>query len=306
VKISDTKSISKLMVYRQGGRNMRRVFVLSLLVMVASVFMAASALAEKPEEVMGNSNGFPSGEHFNLNIIGKKDGFNPQEGQTDGTTDSYGNVVFVPENGEGAIYMESGKGKKFEEVLQLRVLDNWAGDTDGARLQLPKNEAGYRVYARALGKPGDLTSIGLTPGLGLVQDENGDNLYYLGWVTDSHFETENQVFERRKGKSKAIDISPLFKWSGEICYFFEEDPGEGYSPTEICCIRTDTATGQCLSYEFLPEGSTLCPGGLLPIEVYCKQYTEVPWIFNIAAFVEYLWTTDNKGTKLLSVRFYPN
>ena len=285
---------------------MRRVLVLSLVVMVASVFVAASVLAEKPEPVMDNSNGFPSGEHFNLNIIGKKDGFNPHEDQTDGTTDSNGNVVFVPENGEGAIYMESGKGKNFEDILQLRVLDNWAGDTDGARLQLPKNEAGYRVYARALGKPGEMTSIGLTPGLGLVQDENGNDLYYLGLVRDGGFETPEQDFRRGKGKSKAIDISPLFKWSGEICYFFEENPGEGYSSKEICCIQTDTATGQCLSYEFLPEGSTLCSGDLLPIEVYCKQYTKVPWIFNIAAFVEYLWTTDNKGTKLLSVRFYPN
>jgi hypothetical protein len=306
VKISDTKSISKLMVYRQGGRNMRRVFVLSLLVMVASVFMAASALAEKPEEVMGNSNGFPSGEHFNLNIIGKKDGFNPHENQTDGTTDSYGNVVFVPENADGKIYMESGKGKKFEEVLQLRVLDNWAGDADGARLQLPKNEAGYSVYARALGKPGDrdLTSIGLTPGLGLVQDEYGDNLYYLGWVTDSHFETENQVFERRKGKSKAIDISPLFKWSGEICYFFDVPPTEeGYYAKQICCVD-ETESGECVRYGVVGGDDVYCLGESLT--AYCKQYTEVPWIFNIAAFVEYLWTTDNKGTKLLSVRFYPN
>jgi hypothetical protein len=287
---------------------MRRVLVLSLVVMVASVFMATSVLAEKPGPVMDKSNGFPSGEHFNLNIIGKKDGFNPHEEQTDGTTDSYGNVVFVPENGEGAIYMESGKGKKFEEVLQLRVLDNWAGDADGARLQLPKNEAGYRVYARALGKPGDrdLTSIGLTPGLGLVQDENGNDLYYLGLVTDGGFETSYQEFERRKGKSKAIDISGLFKWYGEICYFFEEDPGEGYYTKEICCV--DMESDECVRYGVVGEEDVVCLEGSDPVIVYCKDYTTdpVPWIFNIAEFVEYLWSTNNNGTKLLSVRFYPN
>jgi hypothetical protein len=286
---------------------MRRVLVLGSLVMVASVFMAASVLAEKPEPVMDKSNGFPSGEHFNLNIIGKKDGFNPHENQTDGTADSYGNVVFVPENGGGAIYMESGKGKKFEEILQLRVLDNWAGDADGARLQLPKNEAGYRVYARALGKPGEMTSIGLTPGLGLVQDENGNDLYYLGLVRDGGFETPEQDFRRGKGKSKAIDISDLFKWYGEICYLFDEDPGEGYYAKKICCVEADIFTTECLEYEFVGTDVTSCAIGEL-ITVYCNDYTTVPapWIFNIAEFVEYLWSTENNGTKLLSVRFYPN
>ena len=287
---------------------MRRVFVLSLLVMVASVFMAASVLAEKPGPVMDKSNGFPSGEHFNLNIIGKKDGFNPHEDQTDGTTDSYGNVVFVPENGGGAIYMESGKGKKFEEILQLRVLDNWAGDADGARLQLPKNEAGYRVYARALGKPGDrdLTEIGLTSSLGLVQDENGNDLFYLGWFTASGLETAGQDFERRKGKSKAIDISPLFQWYGNACYFSE--PAGGYDSVKyLCCVDMDTESEQCLSYVFVDEYATSCKYGY-PLTVFCNEYAEEDreWIFNIAEFVEYLWSTENNGTKLLSVRFYPN
>jgi hypothetical protein len=285
---------------------MRRALVLGSLIMVASVFMAASVLAEKPGPVIDRSNGFPSGEHFNLNIIGKKDGFNPNEEQTDGTTGSSGNVVFVPENGDGAIYMESGKGNKFEDILQLRVLDNWAGDEDGARLQLPKNEAGYAVYARALGKPGEMSSIGLTPGLQLVQDESGNDLYYLGLVTDGGFETSYQDFERRKGKSKAIDISGLFKWYGEICYFSEPDGGYD-SVKYLCCVEADIFTNECLRYEFVGEDVTSCGIGEL-ITVYCNDYTTdpAPWIFNIAEFVEYLWSTDNKGTKLLSVRFYPN
>jgi hypothetical protein len=284
---------------------MRRVIVLSSLVVVAAVFIAASVLAEKPGPVIDKSNGFPSGEHFNLNIIGKKAGFNLQEEQTDGNTDNYGSVVFVPEDGDGSIYMESGKGRKFEEILQLRVLDNWAGDANGARIQLPKNEAGYLVYARALGKPGEITSIGLTPGLQLVQDENGNDLYYLGLVTDGGFETSYQSFERRKGKSKAIDISGLFKWYGTICYFSE--PAGGYDLIKyICCTEANTVTNECVRYEFVPGGSACLIGDL--IAVYCNDYTTdpVPWIFNIGEFVEYLWTTDNKGTKLLNVRFYPN
>lgn len=284
---------------------MKRLIRLSSPIFVAILFFATSAFAEKPGPVIDKSNGFPSGEHYNLNIIGKKHGFSPQQEQLDGDT-GYGNVVFVPESGEGAIYMESGKGKKFEDILQLRVLDNWAGDADGARIQLPKNEAGYRVYARALGKPGELTSIGLTPGLQLVQDENGNDLYYLGLVTENGFETSYQSFERRKGKSKAIDITRLFKWFGTICYFSE--PAGGYDEIKfVCCTEVHITTNECLRYEFVDKGTTACLFGDL-IEVYCNDYTTdpAPWIFNIAEFVEYLWTTDNKGTKLLNVRFYPN
>jgi len=52
------------------------------------------------------SNGFPSGPHYNLNIIGKKDLFTcpPQELDTNGAP-IYGNVIFVPEmtNGNPAV-----------------------------------------------------------------------------------------------------------------------------------------------------------------------------------------------------------
>lgn len=288
---------------------MKRLISLSSLILVAVLLMAASATAEKPaREDDTLPNGFISGEHYNLNIIGKKEGFNCQQEQLDADGNPiYGKVVFIPEHGEANIYMQSGKGKKFEALTTLQVIDPCAGDEDGATLQLPKNEMGYRVFARALGKPVGIDSISLTPGLHIVEDENGHNLLYLGLVTNYGFQPSNQEFSRIKGKSKAIEISDLFKWYGSICYFSE--PEGSYTTQYVCCDQTDPSTNECTKYVYVdPTQVQVCADGSAPIPVYCKDYTTepAPWVFNIAEFVEYLWSTDNRGTKLLQVRFYPN
>jgi hypothetical protein len=49
---------------------------------------------------------------------------------------------------------------------------------------------------------------------------------------------------------------------------------------------------------------SLCPIGYESVDIFCKDYTDT-WVFNIAAFVEYLWGLDNNGSKLLQIRFYP-
>jgi hypothetical protein len=135
----------------------------------------------------------------------------------------------------------------------------------------------------------------------VVQDENGNDLLYLGLVTDSGFETPYQDFTRRKGKSRAIDISGLFQWNGSVCYFSE--PEGDYTTNSICCTATDLDTGECVGYGYVD--TEFCADGSTPLTVYCKDYTD-EWVFNVGDFVEYLWSTDNNGTKLLQVRFYPN
>lgn len=276
-----------------------------------AVIMALSigqAIATKPGEET-NPNGFPSGPHFNLNIIGKKAEFVCPEPEPDPVTGDpiYGKVVFVPENGEGIeIYMQSGKGKKAAAITDLQAIDPCAGfDGDGATIQLPKNENGYRVYARALAKPGDDiyndTYIKITPSLVMVEDEYGEDLVYLGIITESGFESAYEEFKRRKGKSKAVEITGLFTWTGTICYLHQ--PDESYVETVMCCKEiTDPPYYECVE----PDPETgLCPDGYTSTTVYCKSYEGV-WVFNIADFVTYLWSVDNKGTKLLQVRFYPN
>jgi hypothetical protein len=50
---------------------MKKLIMETLLVFAMLVFMASSAMAEKPEDIMGNSNVLPSGKKYALNITGK-------------------------------------------------------------------------------------------------------------------------------------------------------------------------------------------------------------------------------------------
>lgn len=89
------------------------------------------------------SNGFPSGEHFNLNIHGKGDTF---------TCDNEpgGGSVFVPEYGTSEIQFIQNKKSSVSELTVHDKCGN-AFDGDAAQVQLPKGE--YQVYARILAKP---------------------------------------------------------------------------------------------------------------------------------------------------------
>ena len=216
---------------------------LSMFILLALVVTPASAT--KPGEDV-NPNGFPSGEHYNLNIIGKKAGFTCPEQEYDELGDPiYGNVVFVPQNGEGIqILMQSGKGKKAAAIPTLQVKDPCSTfDGDGAVLQLPKNDAGYDVYARALATPTSNPDMTITPDLVAVEDEFGNDLMYLGLVTSNGFETPNVSFTRKKGNSVGVNVTGLFEWTGDVCYFSDDycDPVLGCDATmELCCTDADT------------------------------------------------------------------
>ncbi len=293
----------------KGARKVKKLIAIGFITVITALSIG-QAIATKPEEET-NPNGFPSGPHYNLNIIGKKDGFVCPEPEIDPVTDEpiYGKVVFIPEilkeGDKIEIFMESGKGKKAAAIPDLQVIDPCAVfDGDGAVIQLPKNEDGYRVYARALAKPGDDenndTYIKITPSLVMVEDEFGDDLVYLGIITDSGFQPPGeQEFKRRKGPSRAVEITGLFTWTGTICYLHQ--PDESYSETVMCCKEIVEPP----YYECVPITDSTCPDGYTPTTVYCKSYEGV-WVFNIADFVTYLWSVDNQGTKLLQVRFYPN
>lgn len=329
---------------------MKKVSFNILIIISILAFIITPALATKPGETV-NPNGFPSGPHYNLNIHGKKADFTCPEqeyymeitecpggvcgdysmGQLvescpDGfvcmetSTPIYGNSIFVPENGEDIkIYMQSGKvggkGKKAEALPQneLWAIDPCAFDEDGATIQLPPGE--YDVYARALAKPTDNPDMTVTPQLVAAEDEYGNDLVYLGLVTDIGFETPTETFTRKKGKSKAIPITGLFNWTGTVCYMVMP---EGYSGTatnhccydyeldgiyDYCCYdenndliyQEDECTGDTTGFE---EGQCTI------IATYCNEYRD-EWVFNIADFVNYLWNANNNGLKLLQVRFYP-
>jgi hypothetical protein len=283
---------------------MKRMLLRLLAVACLAAYVSPFAYATKPGQDV-NPNGFPSGEHYNLNIIGKKDNFTcPDQEYDEYGNPVYGNVVFVPDTGQGIqVLMQSGKGKRASQVGTLQVADPCTSeiDGDGAVIQLPKNESGYMVYARALAKPTDEPEVTITPELVTVEDESGNDLIYLGLVTDNGFETPYITLTRKKGKSKALDITGLFEWTGDVCYFSEPTDGFDYSETKCCtfdnvsglydyCEDPDADTGFCL------VGS--------PVTMFCNEYVD-EWVFNIGDFVEYLWSLDNSGVKLIQVRFYP-
>jgi hypothetical protein len=283
------------------------LFYFSSITIVVMCFLAFPALAVKPGQEV-NPNGFPSGEHYNLNLHGKKLSFQCPEPEVDENGNPvYGGSIFIPEDGQGIqIIMESGssKGKRAATMTDFGVKDPCTADFDGdaAVVQIPPNDKGYRVYARPLAKPTDEPSLQVMPELLAAVDEFGNDLIYLGLVTDNGFESASEIFKRKKGKSKAVDITGLFQWSGDVCYFSTtlcEPIGECTQST-LCCTDEDF-DGVYESCE--PQVNGVCLVGT-PTDAYCKSFA-AEWVFSIADFVQYLWNAENSGLKLLNVRFYP-
>ena len=318
---------------------MKKTYETALLIVMIVLFLCSAAFAVKPGSEL-NPNGFPSGPHYNLNIISKKANFQcpvqeyyleiieVPEGSTHYVTEKvktcpdelgvvcaetdipiYGNVIFVPETGEDIeIYMQSGsgKGKKTQTFTELQVTDPCTGfpGEGAATLQLPPNENGYDVFARALAKPTDNPDMVISPELVAVEDDNENDLIYLGLVTDRGFVTsQTDPLIRTKGKSTAVSITGLFLWSGSIMYFDDSYCLDGTNCLQStkCCIDADL-NGTYEGCVDPIEGA--CEEGYDLVSVFEVQYDET-WVFNIGDFVTYLWNLDNNGLKLLQVRFYP-
>jgi hypothetical protein len=289
---------------------MQKTARVGLIVVTILAISTFQVLAGDPPPT--NPNGFPSGPHYNLNLIGKKAGFSGCTVETDPITGQpiYGNVVFVPEDCvDGDIWLKSGSGKKATATtLQVTDICVSAFDGDGAEVKLPANNNGYWVYARALAKPTYEPTMTISPELIVVSSEYED-LIYLGLVTpDGFVRPDGYTVTRSKGKSTAIPISDLFDWSGYVCYTQEPstiglDPLE-YPVTDMCGKDTN---GDGIPDEIVgpPQSDSTCPDGYAVYPLYCHHYETPLWVFNIADFVDYLWNIDNNGSKLVQIRFYP-
>lgn len=141
---------------------MRKLLILALLVGFAAcqdqgpVQLDITPEFAKPGTVIDNSNGAPSGKHYNLNIIGTSVKNPPMQGNN-------GHRIFVNlwSNGQPDKIMlcESGVEPGCAPDDEFVVLD--ANGTDGQALfALPNPDPNcdgttdYSVYVRALGKPG--------------------------------------------------------------------------------------------------------------------------------------------------------
>ena len=262
------------------------------------------------------------GDHYTLNIHGKKSDFNKQDctSEPDPITGEFGNNIFMPSNSGGTlnkIVIVSGKGKgsKKDLISAYGVRDTCTNEFDGdaAEVVLPPNDKGYFVVARVLGKPTDNPHLRFENGaLMFVEDELGNDLWVLGLVTSTGWQRPNVDLTRTKGKTTAVDITGLFLWSGSVCYFDPDnyctvaDPCD--TTKQLCCIDSD-GNGY---YEDCTDpvddgfGNLTCADvDYVLMTLGCQVYDE-KWVFNIGDYVGAEWDTYADGNfKLVNIRFYP-
>ena len=307
---------------------MKRVVLIaiSLVILAALVAGISTAMAAKPQNVIERSNGFPSGEHFNLNIHGKADTFvcDPTPG---------GGSVFVDQYGPATIQYVVNKKSS---VGNLTVLDPCAVDNGTATVQLPYEAQGYYVFARIQGKPnngssGNESSIILYPNV-VKQACNADPLdskfggntscddaiYALGLIVGSNvYGATPQGFVRfdpaatpGKGNSRGTDITSLFTYSGWVIGNVSIDTsGPGGVPDGVI-NEYDVPAEYDLAINLGNGSGTIDPAELEnwlndQAELGYATYYDEEWIFNIADLVVTGQPITNDGTKLLQVRFYP-
>jgi hypothetical protein len=264
------------------------------------------------------------GFHYTLNVHGKGETFKKQDCTVvpDPVTGEYSNNIFIPSNGEptdnNQVLMTSGsaKGKWASTGVVYGVRDACTApfDGDAAELTLPPNPngKGYYVTARVLGKPTENPELTLSGELVFVKDEQGNDLLVLGLVTDNGFTTPTQTITRTKGKVSALDVTGLFEWSGQVCYFdganYCYDEAQTYlcTDTELCCVDFDAdgITDSCVDPVVNTDGTLSCTLGSLT-DLACRDYVN-EWVFNIGDLVGYMWDLDAQGDfKLANFRFYP-
>jgi len=309
----------------------------------ALVLGAVPAMAAKPINVQYQSNGFPSGHHFNLNLHGR-------DPLTYTGTPS-GNAVIVALNGSSTIeYLSNKKNRSNTELVVLDSLaENFGPDYDPAQVYLPYNildesdnitkpAGGYYVYGRILGSPNkgsagpstilltqnfivaaansansttDDWPFGFDPdadlmGLGVVTT-NGNLYVPSGDGTFERFDPPTDPYEKgrgnKQGKSKAVEITELFKWTGYVSDNMSLDlNANGYLdigdvPLDWELIYGD-GNGLISEAEFQAWLDYL-------VSIGEAVKHEGIWIFDVADMVISGQTVVNDGTKNFQLRFYP-
>ncbi|HLE96991.1 MAG TPA: hypothetical protein VI997_06420 [Candidatus Thermoplasmatota archaeon] len=167
-------------------------------VLVALALVAVPFLAVVP---VSADVGFPSGEHYNLNILGKE-----KVGKGVGGKDT-GGRIFVPLYGTCRIMLTEGTFlvKDADCVKDAKAafqLPNPDPDNDGA--------SAYSVYIRPLAKPGGNAQFTTC-----FQEVNPDTLVVEEWCS-----SEKVVITRVGGSSPAQDVTPQ---ATTVCYDSDGD-----------------------------------------------------------------------------------
>jgi hypothetical protein len=236
--------------------------------------------------IYGKGNNNPNKIHgepaFVLNILGKKDTWNPNGDFNNPER----HTIFVPESGNTSIRITQAPRKSLEDFA---VLDGNGFDEDGAAFQL--GDGYYAVYVVALGKPVEGTSS-LS---GLVTAPDGKDLLYIGKVDANELKPH--------GKQPVWgNYTHLFyiTYNQTVDYFI----GVGFSEADAEGNATEV-------FNFFNglEGATYVED----LDGDPETYDPAVWIFDFFDYLvevltiddgQYAWDLKNNGIKHLQVRFY--
>jgi len=314
--------------------------LMAILLIGASPVMAGG----KPPDVIENSNGFPSGIHFNLNIHGHDLSLDDPC-----THEAGGNSVFIDQYGTSTIEYRTNKKSSLTE---LTVTDPCATGDGKVSINLPMKVTvvdeitlisetipvdGYYVYGRILGKPQNgkndpdgRSNILFSPNMVTDAYNLDDDMVALGLITwnatyfagDEAFYRFNDPTAKGKGKSKAREITHLFEYTGWVVDD-SLDIAEPFGIIDINDLPSDAdakaailAAGKVWQDydQDLTWGNSnglidtieewLAFNADLGEDSLAWHYTN-EWIFNIADVVTTGGDVTNDGTKLFQIRFYP-
>lgn len=110
-------------------------------------------------------------------------------------------------------------------------------------------------------------------------------------TSDGVFDMDSQKLIRNKGRSKAVDVSDLFKWSGYACDQSVDTNGNG---------EIDLGDAVDINGDGVVDEDELAAY----LDTYCTHHDNT-WVFDIADLVVYGWDYRNNGSKLVQTRFYP-
>jgi hypothetical protein len=127
----------------------------------------------------------------------------------------------------------------------------------------------------------------------------------LGIVTGTDaFTRDGQKLERTKGKSKAVNVTEMFMYSGIVFDTSLDWDGDGdldfvdFVNTINLDLDSDSDIDEA---DFEVWIDTLELAGLV-----LDYRTQPIWVFDLADLVVYGWDYKNNGSKLTQIRFYPD
>lgn len=263
------------------------------------------------------------GEPYALTIKAQGTDFDVQDCTVtpDPVTGAYGDTIYVP---SGHLHAQNNKitrlapnredtyTHKNESSFGVHDACTVAIDGDSAEISLPKNEKGYYVVTRVIGKPTNNPELTINGHMQFIEDEYGSEFLVLGIITSTGFQTPIQISAQTVSASVATDISGLFEWSGRVCYANEtsyctnESDNTMCTKEQLCCVDTneDELIDSCIDSTRNFDGTRSCTTGK-PVVLSCREYVNES-LFSIDEFVQYFWSVDEaKNFKEARILFYP-